>query len=90
MVTINQMAGMIMEIAGKKIRLRHIAGPQGVRGRNSDNTLIREQLGWAPRASLRDGLVSTYGWIHSQIRSTAALGPHGSHFPASQGACLGR
>ena len=74
MVTINQMAGMIMEIAGKKISLHHIPGPQGVRGRNSDNHLIREQLGWAPSAALRDGLVSTYGWIHSQIHTAAASG----------------
>ena len=71
MVTINQMAAMIMEIAGKKIRVRHIAGPQGVRGRNSDNTLIRMQLGWAPSAALRDGLVSTYRWIHAQTQGAA-------------------
>jgi len=71
MVTINQMAEMIMAIAGKKIRIRHIAGPQGVRGRNSDNALIRKELGWAPSASLRDGLAKTYRWIESQIGHAA-------------------
>jgi dTDP-D-glucose 4,6-dehydratase len=45
----------------------HIDGPVGVRGRNSDNKLIREKLGWAPRASLRDGLTKTYPWIQEQV-----------------------
>jgi len=72
MVTINRMAAMIMEIAGKKVRIRHIAGPQGVRGRNSDNALIRKELGWAPSASLRDGLARTYRWIDAQVQSAAA------------------
>jgi nucleoside-diphosphate-sugar epimerase len=67
MVTINQLAAMIMTIAGKKVRIRHITGPQGVRGRNSDNTLIRKELGWAPGAPLRDGLAQTYRWIETQI-----------------------
>jgi len=71
MVTINQMAAMIMEIAGKKVRIRHIAGPQGVRGRNSDNALIRKELGWAPSSSLRDGLARTYRWIDAQVQSAA-------------------
>ncbi len=71
MVTINHMAGMIMEIAGKKVRIRHIAGPQGVRGRNSDNALIRKELGWAPSASLRDGLARTYRWIDAQVQGAA-------------------
>jgi GDP-D-mannose 3',5'-epimerase len=69
MVTINQMADMIMEIAGKRVTIEHIAGPQGVRGRNSDNTLIRKQLGWAPAASLRDGLIQTYAWINQQVHA---------------------
>jgi GDP-D-mannose 3', 5'-epimerase len=71
-VTINQMAAMIMEIAGKKVRIRHIAGPQGVRGRNSDNGLIRKELGWAPSSSLRDGLARTYRWIDAQVHGAAA------------------
>jgi len=68
MVTINQMARTIMAIAGKKLRIRHIAGPQGVRGRNSDNALIRKELGWAPSAPLRNGLARTYRWIECQVQ----------------------
>jgi nucleoside-diphosphate-sugar epimerase len=52
MVTINQLAAMIMRIAGKKLSIRHITGPLGVRGRNSDNRLIREKLGWSPSVPL--------------------------------------
>lgn len=69
MVTINQMAKMIMEIAGKKLRINHIPGPLGVRGRNSDNNLIQEKLGWAPSRPLRDGLQSTYRWIEAQVNA---------------------
>jgi GDP-D-mannose 3',5'-epimerase len=67
MVTINRLAEIIMEIAGKKISLRHIEGPLGVRGRNSDNRMIREKLGWEPSRSLREGLAKTYAWISQQI-----------------------
>ena len=67
MVTINSMARTIMEIAGKNLSIRHVPGPLGVRGRNSDNRLIREKLGWAPSQSLRDGLVKTYSWIVAQV-----------------------
>jgi len=68
MVTINQLAGMIMEIAGKKLILRHIPGPLGVRGRNSDNRLIKEKLGWGPTISLAEGLEKTYVWIEEQVK----------------------
>jgi nucleoside-diphosphate-sugar epimerase len=71
-VSINQLATMIMEIAGKRLRLRHVPGPLGVRGRNSDNRLIRERLGWAPSEPLRKGLERTYPWIASQARKTMA------------------
>jgi GDP-D-mannose 3', 5'-epimerase len=71
MVTINQMARMVMEIAGKKLTIRHIPGPMGVRGRNSDNELIRESLGWQPAMRLSDGLAETYAWIESQIQTAA-------------------
>jgi GDP-D-mannose 3', 5'-epimerase len=67
MVTINGMAQMIMKIAGKNLSIKHISGPLGVRGRNSDNALIREKLGWAPSQSLSAGLAKTYPWIVSQI-----------------------
>ena len=69
MVTINALAEMIADIAGKEIRLRHVEGPQGVRGRNSDNTLIYEKLGWKPTQSLREGLEKTYAWIASQVEA---------------------
>jgi nucleoside-diphosphate-sugar epimerase len=68
MVTINQLAEIIADIAGKTIHIRHISGPQGVRGRNSDNRLIQEKLGWAPGHTLRDGLVPTYRWIEQMVR----------------------
>jgi nucleoside-diphosphate-sugar epimerase len=69
MVSINQLAKMIMEIAGKELRINHVPGPLGVRGRNSDNRLIREKLGWAPSAPLKVGLAKTYAWIKAQVDS---------------------
>ena len=68
MVTINQLAELVMEIAGKKLRIRHIKGPLGVRGRNSDNRLIGDKLGWKPSRPLREGLERTYAWISSQVQ----------------------
>jgi GDP-D-mannose 3', 5'-epimerase len=73
MVTINQLAGMVMELAGKHLSIKHIPGPLGVRGRNSDNRLIKEKLGWEPVVSLREGLEKTYPWITEQIRKTGKL-----------------
>lgn len=72
MVTINQLAEMAMQIAGKDLRIRHIPGPLGVRGRNSDNRLIREKLAWTPSSSLEEGLKSTYHWIADQVRTGAS------------------
>ena len=66
MVSINQLVDLVADIAGKRIERRHIDGPLGVRGRNSDNLLIRETLHWAPSRSLRAGLEQTYRWIESQ------------------------
>jgi nucleoside-diphosphate-sugar epimerase len=63
MVSINELAEMVMRIAGKKLRVKHIDGPLGVRGRSSDNRLIKAKLGWAPTAKLEDGLRVTYDWI---------------------------
>ncbi len=67
MVTINQLAEIIMDIAGKKLTIKHIDGPLGVRGRSSDNRLIKEKLGWAPSEPLRVGLEKTYKWIKEQV-----------------------
>lgn len=68
MVTINQLAEMAMRAGGKKLSVRHISGPLGVRGRNSDNALIREKLGWAPSMKLEGGLGTTYAWIYEQAQ----------------------
>ena len=76
MVTINQLAEIAMDIAGKKLRIRHIKGPLGVRGRNSDNRLIAEKLGWRPSRPLREGLEKTYAWISSQVGKTQAAMAH--------------
>lgn len=67
MVTINQLAEMIISISGKKISIRHIDGPLGVRGRNSDNRLILEKLGWRPSKPLIEGIRATYEWVNNQV-----------------------
>lgn len=67
MVTINELAEMAMEIAGKKLTINNIPGVLGVRGRNSDNKLIREKLGWSPDYPLKNGLIETYRWIEEQV-----------------------
>jgi nucleoside-diphosphate-sugar epimerase len=72
MVTINQLVDLIADIAGKQIGKKHIPGPQGVRGRNSDNRLISEKLRWLPTQSLRNGLERTYQWIEMQVRRNSA------------------
>lgn len=71
MVTINQLADIVAKIAGVEISKKHIDGPMGVRGRNSDNTKLRETLGWEPEISLEDGLKTTYDWIEQQVKSQA-------------------
>ncbi len=72
MVTINQLLNTVAQIAGKTIHINHIPGPQGVRGRNSDNRLIQEKLGWAPSQTLVAGLEKTYDWIERQVMRNAA------------------
>jgi GDP-D-mannose 3',5'-epimerase len=69
MVSINTLVESIAEIAKKRIHIKHIPGPVGVRGRNSDNRLIRQSLDWAPTNSLQWGLKKTYSWIASQVQS---------------------
>ena len=71
MVSINQLADSIMAIAGKQLEKRHVPGPLGVRGRNSDNRLIEEKLGWRPKQPLSAGLGVTYQWIESRVRSNS-------------------
>lgn len=71
MVTINQLVELVADIAGKTVHKNHIPGPTGVRGRNSDNRLIEQRLGWKPSASLRSGLEQTYEWIERQVRKNS-------------------
>jgi GDP-D-mannose 3', 5'-epimerase len=68
MVTIDELADLIAEAAGIKVVKKHVPGPQGVRGRNSDNTRLREVLHWEPEISLEEGLRRTYRWIETQVR----------------------
>ncbi len=72
MVTINELADMIAKIAGIEITRKHVPGPQGVRGRNSDNNRLRKVLGWEPEISLEEGLTKTYNWIEEQVREQLA------------------
>jgi nucleoside-diphosphate-sugar epimerase len=72
LVTINQLADLVAGAAGVPIRKKHIPGPQGVRGRNSDNTRLRQVLGWQPSVSLEEGLARTYAWIEGQVRAKLA------------------
>jgi len=74
MVTINQLADIVAAIADIRISKKHIAGPMGVRGRNSDNTLLRTILKWEPSVSLEQGLATTYEWIESQVKAKMLAG----------------
>ena len=79
MVSINQLAEMIIDISGKTIQIKNIDGPQGVRGRNSDNGLLNQVLGWAPTTSLIEGIQSTYEWIWEELsRDNRAQNPNPS------------
>jgi GDP-D-mannose 3', 5'-epimerase len=71
-VTIDELADMVAEIAGITIEKKHIDGPQGVRGRNSDNSRLREVLEWEPEIPLEEGLRRTYGWVEEQVRQQLA------------------
>ena len=74
MVTINELARIVIDISGKEdLPLVHVDGPQGVRGRNSDNSRLREVLGWEPAIDLEEGLVPTYGWIEKQVKGTSLV-----------------
>ena len=71
LISINDLVDVVAEIAGVEVTKKHIDGPEGVRGRNSDNSRLREVLGWEPTISLEDGLARTYTWIEAQIRQQA-------------------
>ncbi len=70
MISINDYAGMIADIAGKSLKINNIPGPQGVRGRNSDNRLALEKIGWNPKMTLREGTERLYNWIVAEIAKT--------------------
>jgi nucleoside-diphosphate-sugar epimerase len=67
MISINNLAKMVIDISGKSIYINNIDGPTGVRGRNSNNELIEKVLGWKPKYSLREGLIKTYSWVNQQV-----------------------
>jgi nucleoside-diphosphate-sugar epimerase len=72
MVSVNQLVDVVEDIAGVKLkRVYNLKAPKGVRGRNSENTLIKEVLGWAPSIKLRDGMEKTYCWIYDQVKARA-------------------
>ena len=71
LISINELADLVAGVAGISIVKKHVPGPQGVRGRNSDNSTLRQVLGWEPQISLEEGLARTYTWIEEQVaRST--------------------
>lgn len=67
MVTINQLANIAIELSGKRLSVEHVEGPQGVRGRNSNNSRVLSELGWSPNVGLRAGMGQTYEWISSKV-----------------------
>jgi nucleoside-diphosphate-sugar epimerase len=86
LISINELADMTAEIAGKTIRKRHnLSAPQGVRGRNSDNTKLREVLGWEPQISLEEGMKRTYEWISKQIESNPKYRRRPAPIPTERG-----
>ena len=75
LVSINQLVDLVSEVAGKRLTKRHnLNGPQGVRGRNSDNSLLRKTLGWQPSILLRQGLALTYPWIQQELQAAGRIG----------------
>ncbi|MFW6202280.1 MAG: NAD-dependent epimerase/dehydratase family protein [Gemmatimonadota bacterium] len=83
MITINELADLIADAAGIEIEKKHVDGPQGVRGRNSDNTRLRDVLGWEPEIPLEEGLRRTYEWIEAQLRAKLGVEPDATAVPAS-------
>jgi nucleoside-diphosphate-sugar epimerase len=75
MVTINQLVDIVSEVAGISVRRVHdLSAPLGVRGRSSDNTMIKERLEWEPSTTLRDGIEETYRWVYDQVAARVRTG----------------
>lgn len=91
-ISINKFVDMVARVAGKTIRKNNIPGLEGVRGRNSDNRLIQERLGWRPIEKLEDGIRKTYAWISEQVRLSRKQSPGSSHKRrgAGKSECLGK
>ncbi|MGH9344357.1 MAG: NAD-dependent epimerase/dehydratase family protein [Terriglobia bacterium] len=79
LVTIDELADLVIAAAGVILAKTHVAGPQGVRGRNSDNNRLREVLGWVPEITLEDGLARTYAWIEGEVLQSLGLSDTGNH-----------
>jgi nucleoside-diphosphate-sugar epimerase len=73
LISINELADLVAAIAGIKVTKKNVLGPQGVRGRNSDNTRLRQVLGWEPEISLEEGLARSYAWIEAQVKKKTLL-----------------
>ena len=73
LISINELAEIIANMAGVQIAYKHVPGPQGVRGRNSDNTRLRQVLGWEPEISLEDGFARTFAWVEEQVRAKLGI-----------------
>jgi nucleoside-diphosphate-sugar epimerase len=74
LITINQLIDLVSSVAGKRLKKRHdLSKPQGVRGRNSDNTLLNRVLGWEPPITLEQGLTTTYRWIEEELRKAGRI-----------------
>ncbi len=73
MIAINDLARMVIDISGKRVEIKNIEGPTGVRGRNSDNRLIQQKLGWRPGMTLREGMTKTYHWIARQVKKSTPV-----------------
>ena len=85
MVSMNEMAVIVKDLAGKvEMPTKHIPGPEGVRGRNSDNTLIKQVLGWAPATDIKDGMAMTYKWIKGELDEILASGADIATFTSSK------
>jgi len=84
MVNIKQLAEMIIKIASKKLSIQLVKGPLGVRGRCSDNQLIKEKLHWEPTTKLYDGLLKTYKWIEKQVKITRKIFSYIIYFQYTQ------
>jgi len=84
MVDMNEFARLAMSFEGKNLPIKHIVGPQGVRGRNSDNTMIKARLGWAPSISLVVGMKTTHAWIKEQVEAEKEAGTASDQYASSE------